>query len=146
MILADPVVVNGVITSELRNPSKCMPLPSDPRSDIESLHELCQVNLASNGLTKSELLYPRIDPNLLPLAVEDALDIVTDFTEERKKFIDLFGGWLGTYRQFCNFIYIFNCFGQKYGQKYAIIFDKEQIGDTAFFGCPCQQCYWHYCH
>ena len=42
---------------------------------------------------------------------------------------DLFGGWKGTPRQFSNFIYVFNCFGKRFG----IIFDKEQIGDTVHF-------------
>ena len=141
-------------------------------------------------------LYPSIDLNLLPNAVESALDLVTDFPVERKNFIvqavkfsigngvthyrgswfqsilgiptgasdsvslaniymkwvltqffannpifkqlivslvrfidDLFGGWLGTTRQFANFISVFNNFGKNYG----IIFDKEQIGDTVHF-------------
>ena len=42
---------------------------------------------------------------------------------------DLFGGWLGTYRQFKHFISSFNNFGKEYG----ITFDKEQFGDTVNF-------------
>ena len=141
-------------------------------------------------------LYPSIDPNILPEAVAAALDIVTNFSPARKKFIielvkfsvengvvhyrdhwfesilgiptgasdsvclaniylkwvlmkffikypiykrfivslvrfidDLFGGWVGTLRQFTNFINVFNSFGRNFG----IIFDKEQIGDTVHY-------------
>ena len=42
---------------------------------------------------------------------------------------DLFGGWLGTVRQFKQFVNCFNDFGIKYG----IIFDKEAFGDTVNF-------------
>ena len=141
-------------------------------------------------------LYPSIDPNLLPDAIEAALSVVTDFSPQRKKFIidlvkfnisnavthyrgdwfkslmgiptgasdsvclaniymkwvlikffsknpgfkqlivslmrfidDLFGGWIGTLRQFSSFINCFNSFGKTFG----IIFDKEQFGDTVNF-------------
>ena len=166
------------------------------------LNKLIEVEtkLCSPGVSLFTLdvkaLYPSIDPNLLPDAVESALSIVTNFSTERKKFIidlikfninngvthyrsnwfksikgiptgasdsvclaniymkwvlikffakyplykqfivsvvrfidDLFGGWVGTLRQFTNFVSVFNSFGKDFG----IIFDKEQFGDTVHF-------------
>ena len=56
IVLADPVVVNEVILSELQNPSKYVRLNSDPRHEIESnLLELCKSHLPNKGLTQNEL-------------------------------------------------------------------------------------------
>ena len=143
-------------------------------------------------------LYPSINPHFVPIAVEMALDVVTDFSKAKKKMViefvkfsisnacihyrdrwykmlegvptggsdsvclaniyvkwvllkfnkskpatvfqsnfclllrfidDFFGGWAGTYRQFKQFITVFNNFGKHYG----VIFDKEQFGDSVTF-------------
>ena len=42
---------------------------------------------------------------------------------------DIFGGWIGTVRQFKQFVFVFNNFAKIYG----IYFDKEQFGDTVHF-------------
>lgn len=58
IVLMDPVTVNGVILSELQDPSKYSVLPSDPRANIESeLLNICQTNLMNKGLNDTELFY-----------------------------------------------------------------------------------------
>ena len=141
-------------------------------------------------------LYPSINPTLVPLAIESALRIITDFSDQRIQAIvdivsfnitnavthyrgewfksvkglptggsdsvcianiymkwvliqffakhpvykslvissfrfidDLFGGWLGTLRQFTQFVHCFNTFGSNFG----ISFDKQEFGDTVNF-------------